>query len=155
MLSETEQSVRQNNFVLRLPEVAAAQVQVLLKQTNLPAAAELARRFELPLSQARVLLAQGDSSAALAVLEPFRQQMEAQGWADERLRAMVLQAVALHLKGEKAPAAQLLGDALALAEPGGFIRIFVDEGAPMAQLLSEAASHGIMPDYIGKLLAAI
>jgi LuxR family maltose regulon positive regulatory protein len=48
---------------------------------------------------------------------------------------------------------QLLGDALALAEPGGFIRIFVDEGPPMAQLLSEAAAHGVMPDYIGKLLA--
>ena len=49
---------------------------------------------------------------------------------------------------------QLLGEALALAEPGGFIRLFVDEGEPMAQLLLEAASHGIMPDYIGKLLAA-
>jgi len=49
---------------------------------------------------------------------------------------------------------QLLGEALALAEPGGFVRIFVDEGVPMAQLLSEAASRGIMPDYIGKLLAA-
>ena len=47
-----------------------------------------------------------------------------------------------------------LGDALALAEPGGFIRIFVDEGAPMVQLLSEAAAHGIMPDYVAKLLAA-
>ena len=48
---------------------------------------------------------------------------------------------------------QLLGEALALAEPGGFIRIFVDEGMPMAQLLSEAAAHGMMPDYTGKLLA--
>ena len=44
-------------------------------------------------------------------------------------------------------------DALALAEPGGFIRLFVDEGRPMAHLLSEAAAHGMMPDYIGKLLA--
>ena len=48
---------------------------------------------------------------------------------------------------------QLLGEALALAQPGGFIRLFVDEGLPMAQLLSEAASRGIMPDYVGKLLA--
>ncbi len=29
----------------------------------------------------------------------------------------------------------------------------MDEGIPMAQLLSEAAVHGIMPDYTGKLLA--
>jgi LuxR family maltose regulon positive regulatory protein len=40
-----------------------------------------------------------------------------------------------------------------LAEPGGFIRIFVDEGIPMAGLLSKAAALGIMPDYTGKLLA--
>ena len=153
MLSQTEQTARQKNFTLRLPEIAAAQVQVLLKQTNLPAAAELARRFELPLSQARVLLAQGNSSAALAVLELFRQKVEDHGWADERLRAMVLQAVTFHLKGEKAPVAQVLVEALALAEPGGFIRLFVDEGAPMAHLLSEASAHGIMPDYVGKLLA--
>jgi LuxR family maltose regulon positive regulatory protein len=86
-------------------------------------------------------------------LESFRQQIEARGWADEQLRAMVLQAVAFHLKGEKAPAVQVLAEALALAEPGGFIRIFVDEGAPMAHLLSEAATHGIMPDCVGKLLA--
>jgi LuxR family maltose regulon positive regulatory protein len=154
MLAETEQSVRENNFVLRMPEVAATQIQVLLKQGNQHAAAELARRFELPLSQARILLAQGNYSAALAGLEPFRQQMEARGWADEGLRAMVLQAVALHQKGEKDYAVQLLGEALVLAEPGGFIRLFVDEGAPMAQLLGEAASHGVMTAYIGKLLSA-
>ena len=67
---------------------------------------------------------------------------------------MVLQAVALHAHGEKDKAVQLLGDALALAEPGGFIRIFVDEGPPMAQLLAEAVARGMMPDYTGKLLAA-
>ncbi len=66
---------------------------------------------------------------------------------------MVLQAVALHAHGEKDKAVHLLFDALALAEPGGFIRLFVDEGIPMAHLLSEAAAIGRMPDSIGKLLA--
>ena len=81
--------------------------------------------------------------------------MEAKGWQDERLKVMVLQAVALQrCTGEKDKAVQLLGEALALAEPGGFIRLFVDEGPPMAQLLSEAAARGVMPDYIDKLLAA-
>jgi LuxR family maltose regulon positive regulatory protein len=67
---------------------------------------------------------------------------------------MVLQAIALHAHGEKDQAARLLDDALALAEPGGFIRVFVDEGRPMAELLSQRAAQGMMPDYIGKLLAA-
>jgi LuxR family maltose regulon positive regulatory protein len=67
---------------------------------------------------------------------------------------MVLQAVALHAHGERDAALQLLGDALAMAEPGGFVRLFVDEGLPMARLLSEAAEHGFRPDYVCRLLAA-
>jgi LuxR family maltose regulon positive regulatory protein len=44
---------------------------------------------------------------------------------------------------------------LALAEPGGFIRIFVDEGLPMAELLTRMkAEGGMMREYIHKLLAA-
>ena len=46
-------------------------------------------------------LAQGDPSAALAVLEPWRRQVEAKEWADERLKVMVLQAVALQAQGEQ------------------------------------------------------
>ena len=154
ILAQASQSARQQNFVYRIPEVAAAQVPMLLRQGDLAGAAHLAQTHDLPLSQARVHLAQGDTSAALALLEALRQQMEAKGWEDERLKVMVLQAVALHAHGEKDKAVQVLGDALALAEPGGFIRIFVDEGTPMFHLLTEATAQGIMPDYIGKLLAA-
>ena len=44
---------------------------------------------------------------------------------------------------------------LTLAEPGGYVRLFVNEGAPMWQLLSAAAARGTLPDYTGKLLAAL
>lgn len=152
-LTRTEQAARQRNFWFRLPEVAAAQVRALLHQGNVAEAAHLAQSHELPLSQARVHLAQGDPSTALTVLEPWRRQVEAKGWEDERLKVMVLQALAHHTHGEKDTAVRLLDDALMLARPGGFIRLFVDEGLPMAQLLSEAAAHGVMPDYTGKLLA--
>jgi LuxR family maltose regulon positive regulatory protein len=62
------------------------------------------------------------------------------------------QTVALQAHGEQDKAVHLLVDALALASPGGFIRLFVDEGPPMAHLLPEAEAMGMMPDYIGKLL---
>jgi LuxR family maltose regulon positive regulatory protein len=153
ILDRASQLARQHGFEHQMPELAATQVLVYIKQGNLTAAAQRAQAHELPLSQARVHLAQGDPSAALAALEPWRQQVEAKGWADEQLKVMILQAVALHAHGEKERAVQLLNDALALAEPGGFIRIFVDEGKPMAQLLSGAAAHGVKPDYAGKLLA--
>ena len=79
--------------------------------------------------------------------------MEAKEWEDERLKVMVLQAVALQAHGEKDKAVQLLFDALAIASPGGFIRLFVEEGLPMAHLLSEAEAIEVMPDSIGKVLA--
>jgi LuxR family maltose regulon positive regulatory protein len=66
-------------------------------------------------------LAQGDTALALAVLESLRQQAEAKGWQDEQLKTLVLLAVAYHAHGEKEKALLLLGEALALAKPGGFI----------------------------------
>jgi LuxR family maltose regulon positive regulatory protein len=154
LLAEAGQSARQRNFVHRLPEVASAQVLTLLRQGNLVAAAHLAQAHDLPLSKARVYLAQGDTSAALAVLASWRQQVESRGWQDERLKVMVLQAVALQAHGEQDKAVQLLCDALALAETSGFIRLFVDEGRPMVLLLSAARALGMMPDYIEKVLSA-
>ena len=62
--------------------------------------------------------------------------------------------MAYHAQGDLPAALLPLQLALALAGPEGYVRMFVDEGSPMAQLLLEAASHGIMPGYTGKLLAA-
>ncbi len=151
-LAETEAFVRQHNFAHQMPAVAAAQVLTLLQQDNLTAAAHLAQTHDLPMSQARVHLAQDNPAAALAVLEPLRQQVDAKGWQDERLRVIVLQAVALDAHGETEKAVHVLGEALELAEPGSFIRIFVDEGLPMSRLLSQAVDRGIKPDYIRRLL---
>jgi LuxR family transcriptional regulator, maltose regulon positive regulatory protein len=101
-----------------------------------------------------VHLAQRDPSAALAVLEPFRRRTEERAWANERLKSGILQAVALHALGERAGAVELLDGALASSEPGGRIRIFADEGAPMTHLLREASSRGVHPAHVRRLLAA-
>jgi LuxR family maltose regulon positive regulatory protein len=154
MLAQASQSAHQQNFVYRFPEIASAQVLTLLRQGNVAAAAQLTQTYELPISQARVHLAQGDTSSALEILQRFRLQAEENSWEDERLKALVLQAIAYHAHGERDKALQHLGEALRLAEPHGFIRTFVDEGQPMAQLLSRAVAQGINPEYASKLLAA-
>ncbi|MCQ6560541.1 LuxR C-terminal-related transcriptional regulator [Paenibacillus mendelii] len=153
ILAKTQHSANQHNFMNQVPHIAAAQVLVLLHQGNPAAATQLAQKHELPISQARVRLAQGDTSSALAMLHSLREQAEAKGYADERLKVMVLQAVALHAHGDKLAAMQLIVDALTIAESGGFIRIFVDEGIPMYKLLRETADSGRMPSDIGRLLA--
>ena len=156
MLAEAEQAVRQNNFEVRKPEVAAAQVLVLLRQGKLAVAADLSGKYALPLSQARVFLAQGETSKALALLEPLCQQMEAKGWQDELLKVMILQAIALQANGEIEKAVQVLGEAVALAEPGGCIRTFVDEGEAMQLLIEKLSRNRDHPlsGYVDKLLAA-
>jgi LuxR family transcriptional regulator, maltose regulon positive regulatory protein len=156
VLEDADQFARQHNFMHWIPEVAAAQVLSMIRQGNLATATHLAQMHELPISQARVYLAQGDPPAALAVLEPLRKQMEAKRWADELLKVMVLQTIALHALGEKDKAVQLLRETLALAEPGSYVRIFVDEGEAM-QLLIEKQSRNRdhpMSGYAEKLLAA-
>jgi len=154
VLAEADRATRQHDFVLQVADVATAQVLAFLRQGDLPAAAHVAQAHELPLSQARVHLAQGDPTGALAILELYRRRMAEKAWADEELKALVLLAVALDAHGERPRAVEVLDEALALAEPGGFIRIFVDEGAPMARLLHEALSRGTSPGYLRRLLAA-
>ncbi|HSD83903.1 MAG TPA: LuxR C-terminal-related transcriptional regulator, partial [Anaerolineae bacterium] len=100
---------------------------------------------------------------ALALLEPVRQQMEARQWQDELLKTMVLQAIVLRVHGDRDKALHVLGEALALAEPGGFIRSFVDEGEPMRglildfRLLVEKQNRGKdQPslEYVNRILSA-
>jgi LuxR family maltose regulon positive regulatory protein len=66
-----------------------------------------------------------------------------------------MQALAYEAQSNTPSALKSLERALTLAEPEGYVRIFVDEGIPIAQLLSKIASRGIMTGYIGKLLAII
>jgi len=155
ILASAEQSAQQHNHVYQIPKVAAAQVLTLLDQGNLVNAAQIAQTYELPLSQARVHIAQENPAGAQAVLASYRQQMEAKGWADELLKVMMLQAVAYYHQGEMETAVSHLTNALELAEPGGFIRLFLDEGKPIVELLLRMKDEGgRMKEYIHKLLAA-
>ena len=58
------------------------------------------------------------------------------------------------MRGDIPAALVPLERALALAEPEGYVRIFVDEGPPMAALLETAAKHRVAPDYARQLLPA-
>jgi LuxR family maltose regulon positive regulatory protein len=70
------------------------------------------------------------------------------------IEILVLQALAHEAQGDTSSALVSLERALTLAEPEGFVRIFVDEGPSMAALLREAAKHGTTPNYANQLQAA-
>ena len=154
-LERSRQAARRHGFARLLPEIDAANVVLLLRQGELAAAAQLAEQSQLPASQARVLLAQGNPAAALALLTPLRQLLAVSGPPADLLRVLLLHALAHQANGALDAALEALDDALTLAAPARNIRVFVDEGAPMAQLLSAAATRGTMPDFVGTLLVAL
>jgi LuxR family maltose regulon positive regulatory protein len=103
---------------------------------------------------ARILIAQGRLDEATPLLQRLLEAAEAGGRTSRVIEILMLQTLAAQSKGDTAQAMSTLEQALTLAEPGGFIRIFVDEGAPMARLLYEAVSRGIAPEYVRRLLGA-
>jgi LuxR family maltose regulon positive regulatory protein len=113
------------------------------------------------ISLARVLVALGREQPAgsytdnaLKLLARLLDAAETGGWMGKAVEILVLQALAFQVKGEEEKALAALEKALSLAEPEGYVRTFVDEGAPMTALLHKAAARGIAPNYANKLLAA-
>ena len=112
---------------------------------------------------ARLLIARGEQDEALRLLEKLREEAEAAGRTGSAIEILTLQALALWKGGKKERVMSTLGHALSLAEPEGYVRTFVDEGPPMAALLSEvleAQQRGrldppIPAHYLRKLLAAL
>lgn len=68
---------------------------------------------------------------------------------------LILQALALDAQGDLNQALSSLERALELAEPQGFVRIFLDNGSPIIRLLKEATRRDIAAEYAIKLLTQI
>jgi LuxR family transcriptional regulator, maltose regulon positive regulatory protein len=112
---------------------------------------------------ARLLITRGEHDEALGLLGRLRETAGAAGRTGSVIEILALQALALQSKGENERAVGTVAKALALAEPEGYVRTFVDEGSPMEALLSEviqARQRGrLAPDvpayYLRKLSAAL
>jgi LuxR family maltose regulon positive regulatory protein len=103
---------------------------------------------------ARLLFAQDRPDEALALLRQLLPVMKQRGRYKSVIEIHVLQALALEARGDTTLALTALEQAFSLAEPQGYVRVFVDEGAPMAKLLRQAKARGIAPEYVNDLLAA-
>ncbi|MCL4301814.1 MAG: helix-turn-helix transcriptional regulator [Anaerolineae bacterium] len=123
------------------------------------------REFE-HITLARVLLARykhdrADSSIreTIGLLDRLLQAAEAGGRRGSAIEILVVQALAHQAQGDISTALLSLQQALTLAEPEGYVRMFVDEGSPMAELLGKMnASREVgalrVKEYIDRLLAA-
>jgi LuxR family maltose regulon positive regulatory protein len=155
---------------------AAVQAQVWLAQGNLQAAVrwgeasglavdddlDFPREVEyLALARVRIAQARSDRARserplhdALHLLDRLLQVAEAGARMGSVIEILILRALALQAQGDLAGALAALERALALAEPEGYVRLFADEGAPMAELLHRAQARGSAPAAVARLLAA-
>jgi LuxR family maltose regulon positive regulatory protein len=141
----------------RLDEVGA-----WVKRTGVTADDEpdYMREFD-HLTLARVLLARhaagkdasalGDAGGLLRRLLPVA---EAGGRAGSVIEILTLAALIHQAEGDTPSALAALDQALTLAEPEGYLRVFVDEGEPLRRLLRHAAARGLSEAYVRRLLTA-
>jgi LuxR family maltose regulon positive regulatory protein len=112
----------------------------------------------IALTLVRVLLAGGEAGKALHVLDRWHQHARAQGRTGSEIELLVLSALAYSTQGKAEQAVQRLQQALLLASPEGYVRVFVDEGGPMAVLLHLVLSRWkgkSGADEVHRLLAAL
>jgi LuxR family maltose regulon positive regulatory protein len=110
------------------------------------------RKYEF-LVLARLLLLTGRAGTALQVLDALLVRAVRLARVDLRIEIQILRTLSWQAEGHQDQAMDALAEALSLAEPEGYRRIFLDEGKPMADLLRHAASRGLAPVYIATLLA--
>jgi LuxR family maltose regulon positive regulatory protein len=156
--------------------VPSQRAQLLLAQGDVGAAAQWAMATGLGpgdepdyprepayLVLARVLLAQNDPGAALALLRRLLGAAASQGRVGSIIEIVALRALALAACGDHTDALGALAEALTLARRHGYIRVLADEGAPMRALLTQLpvarpgqqpAADRIDPGYLAALLRA-
>jgi LuxR family transcriptional regulator, maltose regulon positive regulatory protein len=154
--------------------IAALRARVWLAQGRVGAALDWARERGLSaeddlsylrefehVTLARALLAQhaasGDPTSvtqATGLLERLLHAAQEGGRTGSVIELLVLRARAYQARSDLTGAAGSLERALTLAEPEGYVRVFLDEGPPMVSLLKALAKQGAAPSYALRLLAA-
>lgn len=150
----------------------ASGVHLLLAQNQIPEATRIVHRSGFDVNDeitffnvfgyialVRVLIYSGRENIDLKYLSDAQSLMarildiaKPVGYMQVVIEILVYQALAYKAQGLIDQALASLKEAIILAEPEGYIRTFIDEGAPMKDLLSQVGSSGVAKDYVGKLL---
>ncbi|MFC5830036.1 LuxR C-terminal-related transcriptional regulator [Nonomuraea insulae] len=174
LLGKAEELYRPGFFLPDMRPVAALKARVWITRGDLSLAADWAhergvsatddagylREFD-HLTLVRLLIAQyrehpdtGALDQAAGLLDRLLSAAETSGRAGNLLEIRMLQARAHYAQGHRLQAVESLARTLAQApEPGGYVRLFLDEGAPMRVLLRDATNHGVAGDHARLLLS--
>jgi LuxR family transcriptional regulator, maltose regulon positive regulatory protein len=153
--------------------VDAAQVRLWLHQGDWSSVdrwvTSLDKRFNSPepysfenelahITQARVYIAQKRLEEAIGMLSFLEESAQSSGRQGRLIEILILKALALQAAGDSKQAEAVLAKSLALAEPSGYMRIFLDEGVQMKLLLAQWINHdkaGSLRGYANRLLTQL
>jgi len=154
----------------QLPLILALQADLALKQGNLPAASQWAAKLDpvpplMPmfgfiaphLTLVRVWLAQNTLTSlaeAGTLLSQLREYLEGTHNTLFLIETLAMQALLEQTLGDTPAALAALERALRLAQPGGFIRVFVDMGPQMARLLAQLNADDGLRGYVEQIRSA-
>jgi len=93
--------------------------------------------------------------STIKYLENKVKALENTTWVELTIELLMFHALACQARNDITTAMSSLQKVLTIAEPGGYIRLFLDEGAPMRLLLAKLKNSGGTPQaYINMLLSA-
>ncbi len=103
---------------------------------------------------ARILLAKDDLDDALEVTDRLLEVQEKASRVLNQIETLIIKSLILEKKQRRSESIDVLLQAITLAEPGGYIRVFVDEGSPLAALIEEIEGFGkkSVKEFAKKLL---
>lgn len=138
------------------------QVQDWVHQQGLPTKDGITYQNEFAhITLARLYLAQfrrhrthDNHQTALQLLHRLQESAESGNRNGSLIEILMLQALLYYADGDIPTALAGLKSALLLAEPEGYIRLFIDEGTPMQNLFNDVLTQGDSSDYIDRLLSA-
>jgi LuxR family maltose regulon positive regulatory protein len=169
-LAALRRFVLEMGIMERFRELQSFQARLAVSQGDLPPASRWAETahvdmpagytfmlLELPIvTKARVLIAQGTHASlreAVRLLRALLARAESTHNTYRQIGTLAHLALAYQAQGHTDDALQALERSVKLAQPGGFIRTFVDLGPELASLLYRLAERGVAPKYIGRVLA--
>lgn len=167
-LDELTQVLLEVNQVQLTPEVEAFRARLALLRGDVGAAVHWtqsgAQPARLPLwywegnelTRVKALLVQGTAVAhqeAADLLASCQQYAEKTANIWLLIQIWALRALLAQAQGQSEEALAAAEQAVRLAEPGGYLRLFVEMGSAMADLLAQVAKRGVAPAYIGRILA--
>ncbi|MGL1890667.1 MAG: LuxR C-terminal-related transcriptional regulator [Spirochaetaceae bacterium] len=154
LLNEAEQYVLSHNLQFRMNDIVEARVLFHISRGDIPQAETEIKMYDIPVSSIRLLIDQGKYNEALDIINRLLKDIDSKKWYFEKLNLLILQAFSFYGLGERDNTNRVFKELITLAENGNYIRIFVDEGKSMFNMISDISSDGLSSEYVFRIITA-